>query len=88
MKEPNDQAFAKILAGIEDEKKRKLRERLMDYVCRFFGLSRHQEGQETVSFNRKDSEYAVILAQASLAYLAKIMHQESTISSRSLLLSD
>lgn len=84
VKDPNDQAFAKILAGIEDEKKRKRLEQLMDYVCRFFALARHEEGQEPVSFNRKDCEYAVILAQASLAYLAKSMSGESKIPSRSL----
>jgi len=80
----NQQAFAKILAGIEDEKKRKRLEELIDYVCRFFALSRHGEGQEPVSFNRKDSEYAVILAQASRAYLAKSISRESKIPSRSL----
>jgi hypothetical protein len=84
MTDPNQQAFEKILAGIEDEKKRKRLELLMGYVCRFFALSRHEEGQETVSFNRKDSEYAVILAQATLAYLAKSMSEESKILSRSL----
>lgn len=84
VKDPNDQAFAKILAGVEDEKKRKRLEQLMDYVCRFFALARHEEGQQPVSFNRKDSEYAVTLAQASLAYLAKSMSEESKIASRSL----
>jgi len=84
MTDPNQQAFEKILAGIEDEKKRKRVELLMSYVCRFFALSRHEEGQEPVSFNRKDSEYAVILAQATLAYLAKSMSGESKIRSRSL----
>jgi hypothetical protein len=84
MTDPNQQAFEKILAAIEDEKKRKRLELLMSYVCRFFALSRHEEGQEPVSFNRRDSEYAVILAQATLAYLAKSMSEGSKIPSRSL----
>jgi hypothetical protein len=84
MTDPNQQAFEKILAGVEDEKKRKQLELLMSYVCRFFALARHEEGQEPVSFNRKDSEYGVILAQATLAYLAKSMSGESKIPSRSL----
>jgi hypothetical protein len=82
MADPNQQVFEKIVAGIEDEKKRKRLALLMDYVCRFFALSRHEEGQETVSFNRKDSEYAVILAQATLAYLAKSMNEEGLPSAR------
>ena len=84
MTDPNQQAFEKILAGVGDEKKRKRLELLMDYVCRFFALSRHEEGEEAVFFNRKDSEYAVILAQATLGYLAKSMSEESRIPSRSL----
>jgi len=79
--DPNKEAFEKILAGIEDERKRKRLELLMDYVCRFFALARHEEGQETVSFNRKDSEYALILAQGSLAYVAKSMNGKPEASS-------
>lgn len=82
--DPNQQAFGKILAGIEDDKKRKRLELLMDYVCRFFALGRHEEGEETVSLNRRDSEYALILAQASLGYLAKNMSERSKVSSTTL----
>lgn len=81
VKDPNDQAFERILAGIEDEKKRKRLAQLMDYLCRFFALARHEEGRESLSFNRKDSEYALILSQASLAYVAKSMNGKPKASS-------
>jgi hypothetical protein len=86
--DPNQQAFERILVGIEDEKKRKALALLVSYVCRFFALARHEEGRDTLSFNRKDSEYAVMLAQASLAYLAKSISAEFEIPSRSLLESE
>jgi hypothetical protein len=84
VKDPNQQAFGKLLAGIEDEKKRTQLSLLMDYVCRFLALGRHEEGQEKVFLDRRDSEYALILAQASLAYLAKNTSEQPKTPSRDL----
>ncbi len=73
VKSPDQHAFGKLLNRIEDGEKRKRLAQLLDYLCRFLALARHEEGQEKVVVDRKDSEYALILAQASLAYLAKSM---------------
>jgi HEPN domain-containing protein len=71
VKSPDQHAFEKLLNTLEYVEKRKRVAQLMDYVCRFLALARHEAGQERVTADRSDSEYALILAQASLAYLAK-----------------
>ncbi len=70
---PDDHAFEKLLAGIDVEEKRRRLAQLMDYLCRFLALTRHEAGHEKLAVDRRDSEYALILAQASLGYLAKSM---------------
>jgi len=71
--DPNQQAFERLLERIGEEEKRKRLSLAMTYICKFLALARHEEGQEGVHIDRRDSQYALILAQASLAYLATSM---------------
>ncbi len=73
MKGPDQNAFEKLLANVEDPEKRRSLKLLVDYVCRFLNLGRHEPGRDRIMLDRRDSEYALILSQASLAYLAKVM---------------
>jgi hypothetical protein len=82
VRSPDQHAFERLLDRIENGEKRKRLAQVMDYFCRFFALARHEAGQEKVAVDRRDSEYALILAQASLAYLAKSMSDQSKPPSR------
>lgn len=73
MSGPDQNAFEKLLANVEDPEKRRSLKLLIDHVCRFLNLGRHEPGREQIMLDRRDSEYALILSQASLAYLAKVM---------------
>jgi len=76
MRSPDQNAFEKLLANVDHPEKRKFLKLLMDYTCRFLNLGRHEPGQERILLDRRDSEYALILSQASLAYLAKVMAEQ------------
>lgn len=79
LKNPDQQAFEKLLQGIAEQDKRRKLASLMHYLCQFFHLGRHEPGQERPHLDRRDSEYALILTQATLAYLAKTMAEERTV---------
>lgn len=75
VKDPDQNAFERLLDNVADDEKRRRLKMLMDYVCRFLCLGRHEPGIEAVYLDEKDSEYGLILCQATLAYLAKSMKQ-------------
>jgi hypothetical protein len=80
---PDQNGFDKFLQGrINDQRKRRSVSQLLDYIGRYLALTRHEQGQEKSPVDRRDSEYALILAQASLAYLAKCVSNEPKISTR------
>ena len=76
MKHPDQNAFERLLASVDNPEKRRSLKLLMDYVCRFLNLGRHEPGQEPILLDRRDSEYGLILSQATLAYLAKVMAEQ------------
>lgn len=68
---PDQNAFEKLLSGVTDDAKKKRLKALMHYLCQFFHAGRHETGSEKAVVDRRDAEYALILSQATLAYLAK-----------------
>jgi hypothetical protein len=72
---PDQNAFEKILGTIPEEGKRKRLKMLMHDLCQFLTLGRHEPGTETVLLDERESEYALILSQATLSYLAKSMRE-------------
>jgi len=78
VKQPDQNAFERLLDGVPDANKRRALKQLMDYLCRFLNVARHEPGQEKVHVDRRDSEYGLILSQATLAYLAKTMARRNS----------
>ena len=74
---PDRNAFDKMLGGISHEEQRKRLQALMHDLCHFLSLGRHEPGTEDVILDEKESEYALILSQATLSYLAKLMRETS-----------
>jgi hypothetical protein len=74
-KDPDQNAFEKILSTIPEEEKRRRLKLLMHYICHFLSLGRHEPGTEAVMLDGRESEYGLILSQASLSYLAKMMRE-------------
>lgn len=72
---PDHSFFSKLLENIEDEKREKLK-LLLDYFCRYLHLGRHEPSKPPVSIERKDSEFALAMAQVIYAYLSKILPDE------------
>jgi len=72
---PDQNAFEKILTTIPQEDKRRRLTRLMHDLCQFLTLGRHEPGTEAVLLDERESEYALILTQATLSYLAKAMRE-------------
>jgi hypothetical protein len=70
-KNPDQNGFEKLLVSLEDQEKRNKIKALMHYLCQYFQVGRHESGKENVVVDRRDAEYALILSQATLAYLAK-----------------
>lgn len=75
---PDQNGFEKLLASLEDTEKRNKLKMLMHHLCQVFHLGRHEPGKEHVVVDRRDAEYALILSQATLAYLAKHWAHEPT----------
>lgn len=71
VKSPDNAAFLQLLSGVDDKEKRMKLSRLMEYICRYLNLGRHEPGEEKQHLDRIDSEYALILCQATMAYIAK-----------------
>jgi len=76
-KHPDQNAFEKILGTIPEEEKRKRLKMLMHDLCQFLTLGRHEPGTEAVMLDGRESEYGLILSQATLGYLAKLMRETS-----------
>lgn len=72
---PDKNAFEKILKGIPEETKRMRLRELMHELCQFLSLGRHEPGTEKVILDESESEYALILSQATLGFLAKMMRE-------------
>jgi hypothetical protein len=70
-KHPDQNAFEALLGNLPDREIRDKAKFLMDYICRFLQLGRHVPGHEPAPLNRKDSEFALIISQAAIAYLLK-----------------
>jgi hypothetical protein len=68
-------AFEKILGTIPEEGKRRRLKMLMHDLCQFLTLGRHEPGTEAVMLDEREAEYGLILSQASLSYLAKLMRE-------------
>jgi hypothetical protein len=70
--QPDQNGWEKVLKGVDAKKREKLRH-LLHHLSGFMHLGRH-EPRETpeIGIDHADAEYAVILTQASLAYLAKL----------------
>jgi|GEM_PF-1026913 len=76
-KNPDQNAFEKLLGTVESSDTRDKLKFLMDYICRFLQLGRHVQGHELAHVEHKDSEFGLILSQAALAYLAKSTDHET-----------
>jgi len=76
-KHPDQNAFEKILGTIPEEEKRRRLKVLMHDLCQFLTLGRHEPGTEAVMLDGRESEYGLILSQATLGYLAKLMRETS-----------
>ena len=76
-KDPDHNAFEQILRTIPEEGKRTRLKMLMHDLCKFLTLGRHEPGTEAVLLDERESEYALILSQATLSYLAKLMRETS-----------
>jgi hypothetical protein len=74
---PDQNAFEKILGMIPEEGKRKCLKMVMHDLCQFLTLGRHEPGTETVMLDEREAEYALILSQATLGYLAKVMRDRA-----------
>jgi len=74
---PDHNAFEKILGAIPEQEKRRRLKVLMSDLCHFLTLGRHEQGTEAVMLDDKESEYGLILSQATLAYLAKLTREAS-----------
>jgi hypothetical protein len=72
---PDQNAFEKILGTIPEEAKRRRLKMLMHDLCQFLTLGRHEPGTEAVLLDERESEYGLILSQATLSYLAKLMRE-------------
>jgi hypothetical protein len=72
-KHPDQQGFLKLLENLDDEGKKTPLKMLMHNLCTFLTLGRHEQGKEAVAIDGADSEFALILTQAALGYLAKRM---------------
>lgn len=70
---PDQNAFEKMLANVRDGEKRRRLTMLMRELCNFLTSGRHEPGIEGVMIEERDSEYALVLSQATLNYLAKVM---------------
>jgi hypothetical protein len=76
-KRPDQNAFERMLSPIPEEEKRKRLKMLMHDLCQFLTLGRHEPGIDAVMLDGRESEYGLILSQATLAYLAKLMRETS-----------
>lgn len=74
---PDRNAFDKILESISEAEKRKRLQSLMYDLCHFLSLGRHEPGTEAVIIDGRESEYGLILSQATLGYLARLMRETS-----------
>ncbi len=70
-RQPDQNGWEKILNGVDQPKREKLKH-LLRYLCDYLHLGRHEQKGDSVELNRFDAEYAVIMTQATLAYLAKL----------------
>ncbi|MHB8655790.1 MAG: hypothetical protein ACYDA9_18150 [Terriglobia bacterium] len=76
-KHPDQNAFEKILSSIPEIEKRRRLKMVMNDLCQFLCLGRHEPGTEGVILDERESEYGLILSQATLSYLAKLMRETS-----------
>jgi len=74
---PDQNAFEKMLANVREGEKRKRLTMLMRELCNYLTLGRHEPGTEGVIIEERDSAYALIVSQATLNYLAKVMRETS-----------
>lgn len=72
---PDQNAFEKLLGAIPEQEKRRRLKNLMHDFCQFLSLGRHEAGSEAVMLDGRESEYGLILTQATLSYLAKLMRE-------------
>jgi hypothetical protein len=69
---PDQNGWDKVLRGIDNQKRDKLKY-LLNQLSSFMHLGRHEHSESTsVSLDRADAEYAMILTQATMAYIAKL----------------
>lgn len=73
-KNPDQNFFAKLLEQVEDEKRDTLR-LLFDCFCKYLHLGRHEPRKAPIIIERKDSEFALTMAQLIYSYLSKIIPQ-------------
>jgi len=74
-KHPDVNGFERILGAIPEQEKRTRLKMLMHNLCQFLTLGRHEPGTEAVILDGRESEYGLILSQATLSYLAKLMRE-------------
>jgi hypothetical protein len=72
---PDQNFFYKLLENIENDKRNKSK-LLLDYFCRYLHLGRHEPNKPPVPIERKDSEFALTMAQLIYSYLSKIFLKE------------
>lgn len=69
---PDQNGWDKVLQGIDNQKREKLKY-LLNQLSSFMHLGRHEQSESAaVSLDRADAEYAMILTQATMAYIAKL----------------
>lgn len=72
---PDQNFFSKFLENIENDKKEKLK-LLLDKFCNYLHLGRHEPNKPLASIERRDSEFALTMAQLIYSYLSKVIPRE------------
>lgn len=69
---PDQNGWEKILHGVDRARREKLKH-MLHRLCDYLHLGRHEVEDERIGLEHSDAEYALIMTQATLAYLAKVL---------------
>jgi hypothetical protein len=68
---PDQNGWEKVLQGVDRTRREKLKH-MLARMCDYLQLGRHEPKDERIELDRFDAEYALIMTQATLAYLARL----------------
>lgn len=75
--QPDQNFFNKFLSNINEEKRSKLKF-MFDKFCNYLHLGRHEPSEPSLDIERRDSEFAIMMAQLIYSYLSKLLIAKST----------